>query len=71
MGTVLLLATWAHEYMDVFVNIDGHLTWGRLTKLELCDLDKTWLACQTDDNSCSEYSSEFFIVIFSYNQTKR
>ena len=24
MGIVMLLASWAHEYMDVFVNIDGH-----------------------------------------------
>ena len=24
MGIVLLLASWAHEYLDVFVNIDGH-----------------------------------------------
>ena len=24
MGIVLLLASWAHEYMGVFVNIDGH-----------------------------------------------
>ena len=39
--------------------------------MEVCDLDKTWSACQTDDSSCSENSSEFFIVKFSYNQTKR
>ena len=64
MGTVLLLATWAHEYMDVFVNTDGH-------PVEVCHLDKTWSACQTDDSSCSENSSEFLIVNFSYNQTKR
>ena len=29
MGTVLLLATWAHEYMDVFVNTDGHPTFNK------------------------------------------
>ena len=30
MGVFLLLATWAHEDMDVFVHIDGHRTWMRL-----------------------------------------
>ena len=27
MGIFLLSATWAHEYMDIFVNVDGHRTW--------------------------------------------
>ena len=36
MGIVLLLASWAHEYLDVFVNNDGHRI-----KLEVCDIDKT------------------------------
>ena len=26
MGIFLLWATWAHEYMAIFVNIDGHRT---------------------------------------------
>ena len=26
MGIFLLWATWVHEYMDIFVNIDGHHT---------------------------------------------
>ena len=29
MGMFLLWATWAHEYMDIFVNINGHRTWRR------------------------------------------
>ena len=29
MGIILLWAMWAHEYMAIFVNIDGHCTWGR------------------------------------------
>ena len=44
----LLRATWAHEYMAIFVKkkIDGHRTWGGLEELEVCDFDKTWSACQ-------------------------
>ena len=30
MGIFLLWATWAHEYTAIFVNIDGHHTWGHL-----------------------------------------
>ena len=29
MELFLLWTTWAYEYMDMFVNIDGHRTWGR------------------------------------------
>ena len=29
MEFVLVWDTWAYEYMDSFVNIDGHCTWGR------------------------------------------
>ena len=32
MGIVLLWATWAHEYMAIFVNIEGHRTWGRFKR---------------------------------------
>ena len=32
MGIVLLWVTWAHEYMDIFANIGGHRTWGRLKR---------------------------------------
>ena len=32
MGIVLIWATWAHEYMAIFVNIDGHRTWGPLKR---------------------------------------
>ena len=43
MGIVLLWATWAHEYTTIFVNIDGHRTWGHFfKKLEVCDFDKSW-----------------------------
>ena len=28
MGIFLLCATWAHEYMVIFLNIDGHRKWG-------------------------------------------
>ena len=28
MGIFLLWATWAHEYMAIFFNIDGHRTSG-------------------------------------------
>ena len=36
MGIFLLLATWAHEYIDVFLNIDGHRTWGAFNKSWRC-----------------------------------
>ena len=32
MGIVLLWATWAHEYMVIFVNIDGHRTSGHFKR---------------------------------------
>ena len=32
MGIVLLWATWAHEYMAIFVNIYGHRTSGRFKR---------------------------------------
>ena len=32
MGIVLLWATWAHAYMAIFFNIDGHRTWGRFKR---------------------------------------
>ena len=28
MGIVQLWTTWAHEYIAIFVNVDGHHTWG-------------------------------------------
>ena len=37
----------------------------------MCYFDKTWSACQRDDGSCHENISEFVMVQFSYNQTKR
>ena len=35
MGIFLLWATLAREYMDIYVNIDGHSTWGHL-KTAVC-----------------------------------
>ena len=29
MGIFLLWATWAHEFMAIFVKVDGHRTSGR------------------------------------------
>ena len=37
---------------------------GVLKELEVCDIDKTWSACQRDDGSCCEKLSEFFMVTF-------
>ena len=48
MGIVLLWATWAHEYMAIFVKIYGH----RNLLKEICDFEKIWSACQYDDGSC-------------------
>ena len=44
---------------------------GVLKELEVCDFDTIWSACQRDDGSCCEKFSEFLMVTFSYNQTKR
>ena len=41
MGIFLLWATWAHEYMASFVNIDISRR-GFLKELEVCDFDKSW-----------------------------
>ena len=46
MGIFLLWATRAHEYMAIFVKIDGYRIRGVLKELEICDFDKTWSACQ-------------------------
>ena len=44
---------------------------GVLKELDIRDFDKTWSACQRDDGSCCEKCSEFVMIMFSYNQTKR
>ena len=51
MGIFLLWATWAHECMGIFVNIDGYRTWGRFKKswryvilTELCQLVNRMMA---------------------------
>ena len=41
MRIFLLRATWAHEYMAILVNIDGHCTWGRFKRAG-SDFDKSW-----------------------------
>ena len=42
---------------------------GVLKELEVYDFDKTWSACQRDDNSFCEKVSEFLMVRLSYDQT--
>ena len=32
MGIFLLWAMWEHEYMAIFVKIDGHCTFGRFKR---------------------------------------
>ena len=32
MGIILLWATWAHEYMAIFFQIDGYCTSGRFKR---------------------------------------
>ena len=47
MGIVLLWATWAHEYMAIFVKKNiGIARRGDLKELEVCDFDKIWLVYQ-------------------------
>ena len=46
MEIFLLWATWAHEYMAIFVKIDRHRTSGRFKELEVCDFDKMWSVYQ-------------------------
>ena len=52
MGIFLLRATWAHEFMATFFKLTGIARRGVLKELEVCDFDKTWSACQRDDDSC-------------------
>ena len=46
MGSFLLWATWAHEYMDIFLTLTGIARGGVLKELEVCDFDKTLSVCQ-------------------------
>ena len=72
MGIFLLWATWAHEYKAIFYKkLMDIARQGVLKELEVCDFGKTWSACQRDDGSCCEKVSEFLVVTFSYNLTKR
>ena len=61
MGIFLPWATWVHEYMAIFVNIDSSFKTpprfacgGVLKELDVCSYDKTWSPCQTNDDSCCE-----------------
>ena len=56
--------------MAIFAKFMDIARRGVLKELEVRDFDKTWSACQCDDGSCCEVS-EFLVVTFSYNQTKR
>ena len=40
MRIFLLWATWAHEYMAIFVNINWHRMWGRLKNWRYVSLTK-------------------------------
>ena len=46
MRIVLLWTTRAHEYMAIFFKLTGIARRGVLIELEVCDFDKTWLACK-------------------------
>ena len=46
MGIFLLWATWAHEYMAIFVKLMGITRRGVLKELEVGDFDKILSACQ-------------------------
>ena len=45
MGIFLLWATWAHEYMAI-KKFTGIACQGILKELDVCDFNRTWLACQ-------------------------
>ena len=65
MGIFLLWATWAHEYTAIFVNIDGHRTWGHFKK------SWRYVGLIKVGERVNEIFKEFLMVRFSYNQTKR
>ena len=44
---------------------------GDLKELDVCDFDEIWSVYQRDYSSCCGKFSEFVIVTFSYNQSKR
>ena len=46
MGMFLLWATWVHKYMHIFVNIDGHRTFGNVKRTGGNNFDRTWSKCQ-------------------------
>ena len=47
-GNFFGLATWAHEYMAIVVNIDGHIARrGVLKELEICDFEKKIVSMST------------------------
>ena len=42
MGIFLLWATWAHEYMAIFLILTGIARGDVIKELEVCDFDKSW-----------------------------
>ena len=46
MGIFLLWATWAHEYMVIFVKIDRHRTSGVLKELSKQHVSEMSVRCQ-------------------------
>ena len=62
---IFLWATWAHEYMAIFIKMYGHHMSG-------CFL-KSWryVILTKLGQHVNEMISEFLVVTFSYNQTKR
>ena len=47
MGIFLLWATWAHEYIALFLSkLMGIARRGVLKELEVSDFDNIWSACQ-------------------------
>ena len=73
MGIVLLWATWAHEYMAVFVKkkkMTDIARRGDLTELDVCDFDK--LGQHVNEmKAVAVKKFRILMVTFSYNQTKR
>ena len=54
-----------------FSKLMGIARRGVLKELDVYYFDKIRSACQRDDGSCCEKVSEFLVVTFCFNQTKR
>ena len=64
---------WAHEYMDICVNIDGHRMWGHLERVEgMYNVILTKLSQHVNDMMAVVKKFRIFDgPVFLYNQTKR